>query len=231
MSHISVGLREILQTILIHVVKDAKPLEYFHTLFHHHALPSVTTLLYHDSDFGDSKLIWCSDFEPSHTLFHHLDISISFQIEHGSVMPDRPWGQFHEKALRFGWATQKTQETNSIINIRCPPWLPQYWIGALANDLQSSQLKDFESARTEAEFFLVASRAWIIFSCWSLTSRVFSHSISPPCTAICDYTALPWLRWLTQLQLGRRRSKSLRRHCSARPLQHFSFFTKSWTET
>ena len=51
------GLREILQTILIHVVKDAKPLEYFHTLFHHHALPSVTTLLYHDSDFGDSKLI------------------------------------------------------------------------------------------------------------------------------------------------------------------------------
>ena len=71
MSHISVGLREILQTILIHVVKDAKPLEYFHTLFHHHALPSVTTLLYHDSDFGDSKLIWCSDFEPSHTLFHH----------------------------------------------------------------------------------------------------------------------------------------------------------------
>ena len=48
------GLREILQTILIHVVKDAKPLEYFHTLFHHHALPSV---LYHDSDFGDSKLI------------------------------------------------------------------------------------------------------------------------------------------------------------------------------
>ena len=36
---------------------DAKPLEYFHTLFHHHALPSVTTLLYHDSDFGDSKLI------------------------------------------------------------------------------------------------------------------------------------------------------------------------------
>ena len=122
-------------------------------------------------------------------------------------MPDRPWGQFHEKALRFGWATQKTQETNSIINIRCPPWLPQYWIGALANDLQSSQLKDFESARTEAEFFLVASRAWIIFSCWSLTSRVFSHSISPPCTAIFDYqpchdpefeskhvtaTALPW---------------------------------------
>ena len=65
------GLREILQTILIHVVKDAKPLEYFHTLFHHHALPSVTTPLYHDSDFGDSKLIWCSDFEPSHTLFHH----------------------------------------------------------------------------------------------------------------------------------------------------------------
>ena len=51
------GLREILQTILIHVVKDAKPLEYFHTLFHHHALPSVTTLLYHDSEFGDSKLI------------------------------------------------------------------------------------------------------------------------------------------------------------------------------
>ena len=51
------GLREILQTILIHVVKDAKPLEYFHTLFHHHALPSVTTLLYHDSNFGDSKLI------------------------------------------------------------------------------------------------------------------------------------------------------------------------------
>ena len=39
------GLREILQTILIHVVKDAKPLEYFHTLFHHHALPSVTTIL------------------------------------------------------------------------------------------------------------------------------------------------------------------------------------------
>ena len=61
MSHISVGLREILQTILIHVVKDAKPLEYFHTLFHHHALPSVTTPLYHDSDFGDSKLIWSSD--------------------------------------------------------------------------------------------------------------------------------------------------------------------------
>ena len=26
-------------------------------------------------------------------------------------------------------------------------------------------------------------------------SRVFSHSISPPCTAICDYTALPWLRF------------------------------------
>ena len=51
------GLREILQTILIHVVKDAKPLEYFHTLFHHHALQSVTTLLYHDSEFGDSKLI------------------------------------------------------------------------------------------------------------------------------------------------------------------------------
>ena len=51
------GLREILQTIVIHVVKDAKPLEYFHTLFHHHALPSVTTPLYHDSDFGDSKLI------------------------------------------------------------------------------------------------------------------------------------------------------------------------------
>ena len=45
MSHISVGLREILQTILIHVVKDAKPLEYFHTLFHHHALPSLTTIL------------------------------------------------------------------------------------------------------------------------------------------------------------------------------------------
>ena len=65
------GLREILQTIVIHVVKDAKPLEYFHTLFHHHALPSLTTLLYHDSDFGDSKLIWCSDFEPSHPLFHH----------------------------------------------------------------------------------------------------------------------------------------------------------------
>ena len=35
----------------------AKPLEYFHTLFHHHALQSVTTLLYHDSEFGDSKLI------------------------------------------------------------------------------------------------------------------------------------------------------------------------------
>ena len=44
------GLREILQTIVIHVVKDAKPLEYFHTLFHHHALPSVTKLLYHDSE-------------------------------------------------------------------------------------------------------------------------------------------------------------------------------------
>ena len=39
------GLREILQTIVIQVVKDAKPLEYFHTLFHHHALPSLTTVL------------------------------------------------------------------------------------------------------------------------------------------------------------------------------------------